>query len=279
MKPARTSAHPLRAAAHRAAGPRMRGWAAAGVLVGAVLALLVFAPARWLAHAVAQASGGRVVLADARGTLWSGHARAVLSGGAGSRDAMALPGRVHWTLRPMLNFSAGAGARLALRADCCTDQPLRLQLQPRWGHGLLSVADGSSRWPSAWLTGLGTPWNTLQPDGLLQLSTRGLAVRWAQGRIDIDGQAEVLADAMSSRLSTLRPLGSYRLQLTGGPTPALTLQTLAGSLQLSGQGQWVGGRLRFEGLAQAEAQREDALGNLLNLIGQRRGAQSRITLG
>ncbi len=271
MRTAPTATRPR----HAARVPSFAGWAAAGVLLGALVAAVVFAPARWLAQGIHHFSSGRVLLADARGTVWSGSASVALTGGAGSRDAMVLPGRVHWSLRPLLD----AGAHLSLRADCCTTDALRMTLRAGAGSASLTLADARSRWPSAWLAGLGTPWNTLQPEGALQLSTQGLVLRWAEGRLQMDGRAEVIAESVSSRLSTLRPLGSYRLTLAGGSTPALALDTLGGSLQLTGQGQWVGGRLRFEGLAQAEAQREDALGNLLNLIGQRRGAQSRITLG
>ena len=60
---------------------------------------------------------------------------------------------------------------------------------------------------------------------------------------------------MSSRLSTLSPMGSYRLTLHGGPSPSLELSTLEGSLQLSGQGQWVAQRLRFSGVASAAPER------------------------
>ena len=57
-------------------------------------------PAAWLAGAVAPATDQRLLLADARGTLWSGSAVAVLTGGPDSRDASALPGRLEWTLAP-----------------------------------------------------------------------------------------------------------------------------------------------------------------------------------
>ena len=59
----------------------------------------------------------------------------------------------------------------------------------------------------------------------------------------------------------------------------LTLSTLAGDLQLSGTGQWVGQRLRFTGEASAAPEREAALSNLLNIIGRRSGARSLITVG
>ena len=42
--------------------PAPWGWAAAGALAGLLLALVLFAPARWLAQAVAAASGGQVLL-------------------------------------------------------------------------------------------------------------------------------------------------------------------------------------------------------------------------
>ena len=122
---------------------------------------------------------------------------------------------------------------------------LQVQVQAHWNGAHISVTDGQSHWPAAMLAGLGTPWNTLQPQGQLALETRGLQVDWAAGRMVLEGQAQLDALSMSSRLSTLRPMGSYRLTLQGGATPTLGLQTLQGALQLSGSGQWVGQRLRF----------------------------------
>jgi general secretion pathway protein N len=84
---------------------------------------------------------------------------------------------------------------------------------------------------------------------------------------------------MSSRLSTLKPMGSYRMVLQGGDAPGFSLETLEGSLLLSGQGQWAGSRLRFQGEARAAPDRQEALSNLLNILGRRDGARSVITLG
>jgi len=109
--------------------------------------------------------------------------------------------------------------------------------------------------------------------------TRGLAITWNEGRMVVAGQAELTAIAMSSRLSTLKPMGSYRITLKGGDSTALEVTTLEGSLQLSGSGQWVGTRLRFQGTASAAPEHEAALANLLNIIGRREGTRSIITLG
>ena len=249
-------------------------WAVAGGLVGVLLAIVFFAPAAWLTDAVAERTGRRVLLTDARGTLWSGSADMVLTGGAGSADSAALPTRVEWRLRPRWD-----GARAEVSTACCTSAPLVVRVGWRWGGGHATIGPSESSWPATLLSGLGTPWNTLQLDGDLRLVTKGLSVEWVAGRLAIAGQAELTAQRLSSRLSTLRPMGSYRITLQGGQTPTLQLDTLEGSLNLSGSGSWVGSRLRFSGIATAAPDRESALSNLLNIIGRRSGARSIITIG
>ena len=250
------------------------GWAVAGAVLGLCVALLGFAPASWLTQAVADGTGGRVQLTEARGSVWTGSARMMLSGGAGSRDQAVLPGRLDWRLRP-----AWGGFRLQITADCCTPQPVRARVTPSLRGVAVQVDDGSSQWPAALLAGLGTPWNTVQAEGSLQLATQGLNLAWFEGRMVLGGRTELLALGMSSRLSTLRPMGSYRITLTGGSAPVLELSTIEGSMQLSGTGRWVGPRLRFEGVASAAPEHEAALANLLNIIGRRNGTRSIITLG
>ncbi len=253
------------------------GWAAAGALLGLVLGVVLFAPAVWMASAVAAASSGQVQLADARGSVWRGNAQLVLAGGAGSSDALALPGRIDWFIDPVAQ-----GLRLRLFAQCCTPLPLEIRLVARWSGLTVQAVDGSSQWPAGLLAGLGAPWNTVQPQGTFSLSTQGLSVEWIAGQMRIDGVARLEALGMSSRLSTLRPLGSYRLQMvgkTGQQSAEVQLQTLEGSLALTGAGQWNGSRWRFRGEASAASENEPALGNLLNLLGRRQGPKSLISFG
>ena len=253
-------------------------WTLGGALLGCVLAALSWAPARWLAWGVAQASQGQVQWQNPRGTVWEGSAQLTLSGGAGSRDAQTLPGRLHWRILPGL-----LSWRTTLLADCCMDRPIEAQLQAGLSTLSLQLSDHPSRWPAAWLSGLGAPWNTLQAEGQLQLRTESLRLQWTAGRLHMQGLVELQAQDMSSRLSPLKPMGSYRLQIRGTPqgtaTPELQLSTLQGPLQLQGQGLWVGSRLRFSGEARAEAGSEAALSNLLNIIGRRQGDRSLLSLG
>ncbi len=259
----------------------VKRWVALGILVGGALALLAFAPAAWLAGAVAQASGERLLLADARGTVWRGSAVPVLTGGAGSRDASALPGRLHWSLA-----LDGLALALQLRHACCINGELRLRVLPGWGRvrvELPPAAGAIGQWPAAWLGGLGTPWNTLQPSGLVQLSSPGLSLESVQGQWHFSGRAELELNDMASRVSTLDVLGSYRVSLHGGASAGeaatLELTTTRGALQLSGSGQWLASRLRFQGQASAAPGAEAVLNNLLNIIGRRQGALSVISIG
>lgn len=252
-------------------------WAWLGGTCGLLAALVLSAPAHWLAWAVERGSGQHVLLREARGTVWNGSAQLVLAGGVDSRDAAALPGRLGWHLRPALT-----GIRLDLLAPCCMAQSWQVLAEPRWTGARVQISDGQSHWPAAVLAGLGTPWNTVQPEGALALSSHGLAMEWVAGRLLLAGRLQLEASDLSSRLSTLKPMGSYRLTLAGGggdAPPSLQLETLAGSLTLNGSGQWVGSRLRFSGEASAAPDRVDALSNLLNIIGRRNGLRSVIQVG
>ena len=272
MKRTRTPAKQQRFAAPAAAPWRTAVLAAS---LGALGALIAFAPAAWLARGVQEASGGRVLLADPQGSIWRGSAQLLLAGGAGAADAAALPGRIDWRLRPFQH-----GARVALNLPCCAEKALDVKIMPSWSQVAL-VVDNSARvnLPASWLSGLGAPWNTLDPRGQLSLSSQALQVQFDRRYTKLGGQITLDLLGMSSRLSTLSPLGDYRLNVNGGDVPTMALQTLQGALQLSGSGQFVGSRIRFTGEASASPEQQDALSNVLNIIGRRQGAKSIISLG
>jgi general secretion pathway protein N len=155
--------------------PRASTWALAGALCGLLAGGVVFAPASWLAAAIAGATGERVLLADARGSVWSGNAVLVLTGGPASRDASALPGRLRWTLG--LARENRARLELRLRHACCIGDQLRLRVEFGLGGWRVALPAGRTavgHWPAAWLIGLGTPWNTVATFGLAAAVQQGL---------------------------------------------------------------------------------------------------------
>ncbi|MFZ2650062.1 MAG: type II secretion system protein N, partial [Burkholderiaceae bacterium] len=258
----------------------LRG-AAVGAVFGAGVAFVANIPAAWVAQGVAAATGQRLLLADARGTLWSGSAAAVLTGGPQSRDASALPGRLEWSLTPR-----AYGFELTARHACCLNGSVAVQLRPGFGRLMYTVLPSPGwigQWPSSWLGGLGTPWNTLQLGGAVRLVSPGVRIESVQGRWRIDGRADIELLSVSSRMTTLNTLGNYRLSVSGdsaqGSTSRLQLSTQDGALQLSGEGSLGPSGLRFRGEARADAADEPALNNLLNIIGRREGARSVISIG
>ncbi len=257
----------------------MSRWArvAPGLAVGlgATLAAVWQAPARWLADAVAQRTEQRLLLADSEGSVWNGSAQLVLTAGTGSRDASRLPGRLHWTWA----WQQG-GAVLRLRLDCCSTEPLSLRVQPGWGRWTLALDAAPAplvRLPAAWLTGLGTPFNTLQPGGEMWLrSPEGLRAERRDAAWTLQGGLQLELRQLSTRLATVNPLGQYQLDLRA--PGQLQLRSLAGSaLQLQAEGQLVP-RLQLRGEASAAPGFEAALDNLLNIVGRRQGARSLITI-
>ena len=128
----------------------------------------LFAPAAWLAE---------------RGGL--GHRPAPAAGRCARhglvRQRRAGPHRRRRTAATPAPCPAGSSGRCrraatasscAARQDCCLNGTLQLQIRPGFGRITRHPAcrrrrTGVGQWPSAWLGGLGTPWNTLQLGGTL----------------------------------------------------------------------------------------------------------------
>jgi general secretion pathway protein N len=113
--------------------------------------------------------------------------------------------------------------------------------------------------------------NTLVPSGTMKLSWSALELTALGNTVAVNGRTTLEMTDMSSKLSPIKPLGSYRLALDWhGQQAQLELNSVKGPLLLSGKGSLNNGRLQFSGQAQAADGYEQSLGNLLNLLGQRR---------
>lgn len=237
----------------------MSRWAAASALalllvVSAAVTVVFRAPAAWLGDALEARSKLRLV--DARGTVWHGSALLGISTG---REITLLPGRVEWQVDAIATNRISASV-----AHPWLGAPLALSLG---AHGL-GFAKGSARLPAGVLAGAGAPFNTLKPGGLLELA-------WTDGEIRgaaLKGELQIDWRNAQSALSTVVPLGSYRLHIRGnGGMPTLELETLAGPLQMQGKGRMEGSRIRFSGTAAAEPAMQGALNGLLGVLGMRSG--------
>lgn len=246
-------------------------------LLAIVATVGAVAPAQWLAAAVAAATRGRVELAEAKGTLWNGEATLVLASGSGPGAVRAsLPERLSWRLSPW-QLLAGT-VDLTLRHPSALAQPLAIRA---WPNGRATLSAALVRLPAALLIGLGAPWNTVRPGGVVTLSWDRLQIepgRW-QGNFSAEWQYA------SSALTPVSPMGHYRLQTNGVfPGTQLNLLTLSGPLELTGSGTIAeGGRLRFQGVARAVPDADPGvktqLTGLISLLGRRDGESAILNIG
>jgi general secretion pathway protein N len=220
--------------------------------VAIVVTIVVRAPAAWLGDWIEARSPVRLV--DARGTLWQGSALLGISNG---RALTLLPGRMEWRV------DAISPIRLSVSHPWLA-APLALSLG---AHGV-GFKSGAARLPAGVLASAGAPFNTVRPGGVLELA-------WTDGELRgtaLTGELQVDWRDAQSALSTIVPLGSYRLRVKGaGQPPALELETLSGPLRMQGKGTMVGSRIKFSGTASAEAAMQPALNGLLGLLGLRSG--------
>lgn len=224
------------------------------VALSAAATIAVRAPAAWLGDWLA--ARGQLRLVDARGTVWSGSAFLGVSNG---REITLVPGRLEWRVEHL-----ASNALEARVAHPWLSAPLVVSVGARGIH----FAAGGAHVPAAVLAAAGAPFNTLRPGGVLDVTWSDAALRGAalSGAVQVDWH-----DAQSA-LSTVVPLGSYRLQISGdGNFPTLDLRTLSGPLQLRGTGKMSGSHVKFSGVASAEPAMQPALNGLLGLLGLRSG--------
>ncbi|MES2319804.1 MAG: type II secretion system protein N [Pseudomonadota bacterium] len=234
------------------------------IAAAVALTVLVFLPATWLGPIVEARTGGRLTLGDAQGTLWRGSA--YVGGAAGENSAVTplLPGRFSWKLSPMVLLGEVA---MTLENREALTQPVNLT--GSWSQWQVSPA--ALLLPAERLSGLGAPLNTLAPSGTMKLSWTTLQLARAGNAMEVNGHTVLALNDMGSRMAPVKPLGSYEMAMDWrGQQAGLSLRTVRGALLLSGKGTLDHGRFQFSGQAQAADGYEETLGNLLNLLGQRR---------
>ncbi|WP_298404053.1 type II secretion system protein N [Janthinobacterium sp.] len=242
---------------------RLLGWLLA-ISVSVCVTLLVFFPAGWVATIVEKQTGGRLTLGDAQGTLWRGSA--FIGGAASANGAVTplLPGRFSWRISPSVLWGS---VDVELQNAQALSQPVNLR--GSWSHWQVSPA--ALLLPADGLGGLGAPLNTVAPTGSMRLSWSTLQLALEKQQFSAVGRTTLQMTDMASRLSSLRPLGSYELDFDWqGQQATLTLRSIKGPLLLDGSGSLQQGRMQFSGQAQAAAGYEETLASLLNLLGQRR---------
>lgn len=243
---------------------RMMRWrsvlAGGGVLLGAYVSfLVVLAPATLLDVGLQRTTDGRLRLAQAHGTLWSGGGQLEIRNRAGQGVAGK---ELSWSLQPHALWRGRLDFAVAI-GHAAARFPVRASL-----HGVeFSNVDFSL--PARALGAVVPRLAPLDPRGELVFHiakfTRAGATVLADGRV-------TWTDA-SSAVTTVAPLGAYELRFSNraGSMHAV-LHTRSGPLQLAGSGSWRGGDLPvFSVTARVVTAYRAQLTPLLRLVAVERG--------
>lgn len=226
-------------------------------LLAFTVALIVTAPATLLASAVVALSEGRLALANCKGTVWRGEATPLLQ----LSDGTALPlSAIRWKMQ----FSAllGGDFRVDLSWSGMPEEPpMEILLL---GNRVV-VKNALILLPARVIGEASHFLKPAQFNGQLKIHSDRLEFSNRQ----LDGKATVHWSQAGSALSSINPLGDYRIDLESRQnTVQLALTTLAGALQLEGKGDWTAAQgIRFEGYARAGGEQHERLSELLHHIG------------
>ncbi|SAL48604.1 general secretory pathway protein N [Caballeronia peredens] len=227
------------------------------VSIGATL--LAMMPAAWIVPQFTKATGGHVNLVDPAGSLWRGSATLMLAAGSDGAGATLLPGRIEWTTAFWPLFTGRV--HMTMRQTDAMPDAVILDATTRGA----TLTAGQIAVPATLLSGLGAPFNTLDFDGSVRLS-------WTEFRLlnrNAYGQVVVTLDDMASRVSRVKPLGSYRVALQAqGASATIDLSTSKGPLMLTGNGSISPTSTAFQGTATAAPEQRENLAGLLNLLGR-----------
>jgi general secretion pathway protein N len=221
------------------------------------LALLVMAPASVLAPGLDYASRGRLVLANASGTVWNGSGTISLRQ---SEKRLVPLQTLHWKLIIPALFSGKIQAQLQ-SGDATPAVPTEISADLQQTV-LRSVM---LQLPARLLEEISPILKPAQFRGQLQIQADHLIF----SRRGIEGVADIDWQQASSALSSIAPLGNYHLTLTGaGESANVVLTTTSGILILEGQGVWSMARgLEFRGRARAAPGSDAQLNELLHHLG------------
>jgi hypothetical protein len=131
------------------------------------------------------------------------------------------------------------------------------------------LKDTEAELPAAFVAQLYAPLSLISPQGKVRISSSELVLASEK----IEGTAVLEWLNAGSGLSSVQPLGDYRLEITGADKNAnLKLATLRGDLELTGQGQWQPqtGQVQINGSALPRT-RAVELESLLGMIGPDQG--------
>lgn len=238
----------------------MKRWRLAAIgLAFYALAVIAHAPATLVDAGLQRISHGKLRLAEAQGTLWSGSGQIEMRD-SGGRSGVAKS--FAWHVLPESLLRGHLVCKVELEQ---TAKPFMVTISLY----KIELANADISLPATVL-GLGVP--KLAPLGLtgdVLLHIASLSIE----RKRMQGNATLQWRDAGSALAPISPLGDYELNLDGdGATAHALLRTMQGPLQLDGKGSWVSGdNPDFIAIARVLPQHQQQISPLLRMIAVDRG--------
>ena len=143
----------------------------------------------------------------------------MLAAGSDMSAATLLPGRIEWRTAFWPLFTGRV--RMIMRHSEAMPDPITVDATLRSA----TVTPGAIAVPASLLSGLGAPFNTLDLQGDVRLSWSD----WRSFNQEAFGQLTVTLNDVSSRVSLVKPLGSYRVLFQAqGASSTMDLTTSRG---------------------------------------------------
>ena len=196
-------------------------------LVFYLIFLIVEMPASWFAWGLNQYSHGAVRLDPLGGSRWSCNGRIVIYYPQTTPHDL---GTAEWNINPLWLFTGRMQMHWLVKA-----QETNIDTTVQFGSGQVQWIDTDATFPAQSVSELYPPAALLSPKGQARLHT----ARFSIGQKGIEGSGEIVWQNAGSGLSSVQPLGDYRLEIIGdGNAANLKLATVSGPLALDGQGKW-----------------------------------------
>jgi general secretion pathway protein N len=234
-------------------------------LVFYLLFLIIEMPASWFAWGLNRYTQGSVRLDPISGSLWSGNGRLVIYYPPTTPHEF---GQTEWRINPFWLLTGRVQLSLLT-----SNQDRKIKTTLGIAGNSFMLEDTEAEFSAAFVTQLYTPLSLISPQGKVRISAESLTL--ASGKVDGVAMLEWLN--AGSALSSVQPLGDYRLDITGAEKNAnLKLTTLRGDLEFTGQGQWQPqtGQVQINGTALPRARASD-LESLLSMLGTDQGGGRR----
>lgn len=230
-------------------------------LVFYLLFLIIEMPASWFAWGLNHYTHGTVRLDPIAGSLWNGTGRLVVYYPKNTPHDL---GHAEWSIKPL--WLLIGRFQVSLETN---NQDRQIKTTIGIARNSFTLKDTDVTLPASFIAQIYTPISLISPQGKVRITAAELNVSSEK----MEGTAALEWLNAVSSLSSVQPLGDYRLDIAGAEKNVnLKITTLRGDLGLSGQGQWQlsDGQITFTGEAVA-ARREKELEPLMQLLGKETG--------